>query len=102
MTQVVVRPCWRVYGWNKGRWTQRSTHPSPEAAASAAKVLATSGVRVEVRQQQRRTIEMSEQYQGAAKTFRQQQADKMVVKRQAHTYFKSGCNGTEILAKEDA
>ena len=96
--QVVEVTCWRVYGWGQGRWTLRSTHATPDDAADHAEALCHRS-RIRTRVQQATTLRAvpREAAPTAAQRFREEQADRMVIRRQAHTYYKSGCNGTELI-----
>lgn len=99
MTAFTPTPCWRVYGWGKGRWTLRSTHFTPDEAADAAEYLCLRyRVKTRVLASTHRVASMTEAPAPTeAQRFRERQADQMVLRRQAFTYFKSGCNGTELI-----
>ena len=89
---------WRVYGWNRGRWTLRSIHLDPAEAAEQAEYLHhRHGIRTRVTIALRTmpaTVEPPPPT--AAARFRQAQAARMCELRQATAYFKSGSNGTEV------
>lgn len=99
MSRMVEVTCWRVYGWSKGRWTLRSTHDTEADAAEHAEALCYRA-RIKTRVQECRTRRAAP-YEAAAPTeaqrFRESQFDRMVIRRQAYSYFKSGSNGTELL-----
>lgn len=98
MTYSVEQPCWKVYGWSQGRWTLRSTHTSPEQASEQAEYLHhRDRIRTKVRQETHRVIVPTPYQPTDARLFRERQADRMALRRQAHTYYKSGCNGTELI-----
>lgn len=99
MTEMVTVPCWDVQVW-RGHWQLRSTH----ASAAAAQQEVTAGrrrdphVRLRVIQRTRRVASFTQApAPTAAQRFREAQADRMVIRRQAFTYYKSGSNGTEVL-----
>jgi len=101
MTQTIEQTCYRVYGWNRGRWTLRSAHATEYDAAEAAEYLHhRDRIRTRVTPVTRRVVVPSEApAPTAAKAFRESQADAQVLRRQTHAYFKSGCNGNEILSE---
>ena len=101
VSRVINAPCYRVYGWSRGRWTLRSTHPDYDTAAEAAEFLFhRDRIRTRVSAGTRRLAVASQApAPTAAQAFREAQADRVVLKRQTHAYFKSGCNGNEILAE---
>ena len=101
MTQTIEVECYRVYGWSRGRWTLRSTHPTYSEAADAAEFLFhRDRTHTRVSLGTRRVAAMTEApAPTAAQRHREAQADAMVLRRQTHAYFKSGCNGTELIAE---
>ena len=105
MSATVVVPCWRVWGWNRDtlQWTLRSHHPTREEAEDAAHdLIDTQLIRARISESTRKKVVASEAPAPTeAKAFREAQADKVVLRRQTHTYFKSGCNGTELLDETD-
>jgi len=95
--------CWRVYGWSRGRWTLRSTHATQDDAAEHAEALChrtkiPTKVRMATTKQMMPTPAPPP---GEAQRFREQRFDSMHLRRQAFTYFKSGANGTELMAPHD-
>ena len=103
MPQMVEVICWRVYGWSKGRWTLRSTHATEDDANEHAEALwHRSRVKARVQQATTHRAVASEALGiGDAQRFREEQSDRMVIRRQAFAYFKSGCNGTELITPAD-
>lgn len=98
MSRTVTVPCWRLYIW-RGHWLMRSVHDSLESAQAEAVTLqlADPHVRLRVGQSTRRIAVMEEAPAPTeAQRFREQQADRMVIRRQALAYYKSGSNGTEL------
>lgn len=91
--------CWRVYGWGKGRWTLRSTHATESEAREHAEAICHQlRIRTKVeRAKTRRAIVQQPSPPSAARRFREEQSSRMVIRKQAFAYFKSGSNGTEIL-----
>ena len=99
MTAFITVPAFRVYGWNRGRWTLRETYSDGFEAAEQAEALHhRTGCRTKIVIGTRRVASYtqppapSEQQQ-----FRHQQADLMFQRRLDTAYHKSGCNGTEII-----
>lgn len=101
MPTTITVACYRVYGWSRGRWTQRSTHDTWTQASDAAEFLYhRDGIRTRVSESTRKVAVHTEAPPPtAAQRHREDQADAMVLKRQTHAYFKSGCCGNEILAE---
>ena len=101
MTNVEVQPCWRVWGWNRAtlQWTVRSQHPTHDEAVTASHYLIDHFlIRARITESTRRVAVHTEAHAPTtAQEFRHQQFDRMVIRRQTHAYFKSGCNGTELL-----
>ena len=98
MTEMVTVPCFDVQVW-RGHWQVRSSHPTLQAAQRevAAGRQRDRHVRLRVVEGQRRVASYSQApAPTAAQKFREQQADRMVIRRQAFTYYKSGSNGTEV------
>ena len=99
MSNTVIVPCWRVYVW-RGHWQVRSSHDTA-GAARLALLVAQRRDRFDRFRIVEATRRVATFVQPPAPTeaqrFRERQADQMVIRRQAHTYYKSGCNGTEIL-----
>lgn len=102
---MATQPCWRVWGWNGDtlQWTLRSHHSTHDEAVDAAHhLIDTQLIRARVTESTRKVaVESQAPAPTAAKAFREAQADKVVLRRQTHTYFKSGCNGTELLDETD-
>ena len=94
----VTVPCWRVYGWGRGRWTLRTTHDSAADAAAHAEALSwRTGARTKVVPGHRRAAAWSQAPPPTDQArFREQEADRMHQRRQDCAYFKSGANGSEI------
>ena len=87
---------WRLYVWDRGRFVLRSTHYSADDAKRAVAQV-ERGVRYRVRPAVIRVADWRHPHPPtAAQRHREQQADRMVVRRQALGYIKSGSNGTEI------
>jgi hypothetical protein len=101
MTRMVAQTVYRVWGWDSARlqWTLRSHHPSREQAQDAAhQIIDTQLIRVRISEGTRKVaVESQAPAPTAAKAFRENQADAVVLRRQTHAYFKSGCCGNEIL-----
>lgn len=98
MTPPMVEvPCWRLFV--RGRL--RSTFDRPDAAWAAAAALRRDGVRVRVDQSTRRAPGMLEPAApSAARRHREAAADRMVVLRQATSYYKSPGSVVTALPKE--
>lgn len=98
MSAMITRPCWRVYAWN-GHWRLRSTHDTPGAARLEILVLRRQDRFGRFRMVEA-TRKVATYVQPHAPTesqrFRENQFDRMVVRRQAFSYYKSGSNGTEV------
>jgi len=104
VTEMVPVRVWRVYAWGKGRWTLRSTHAGPDDAAEHAEYWRHRGFSSKyVEATVRRPMPSQAPAPSAAQQHREQQSDRMVLRRQAFQYFKSGANGTEIrhIDKDD-
>ena len=95
--------CWRVYGWSRGRWTLRSTHETQEDAEEHAEALRhRSKISTRVRMATtKRMMPTPALPPSEAQRFREKQFDSMHLRRQAFAYFKSGANGTELMAPHD-
>ena len=100
MTAFITAPAFRVYGWNRGRWTLRATYTDCDEAHELAEALCHRlKIRTKVVTGTQRVASYtqppapSEQQQ-----FRHQQADLMFQRRLDTAYHKSGCNGTEIIS----
>jgi hypothetical protein len=92
MATVLEVPCWRVYGWSRGRWTLRSTHADEFDAYEQAEYL---GHRYKIRARvQQATTKKAVATQASrptdAQRFREQQSDRMAIRQQALSYYKSG------------
>ena len=99
MAEMVERPCYRVFVFN-GHWQLRATC---ETGKDVRDVLAgvERGVRVRIEPGTRRRASWrNAEAPGAARAHRESAFDQMAIRRQAHAYHKSGCNGTELLAPE--
>jgi hypothetical protein len=98
--RMVAVPCWRVWVWRQGHWMVRSTHDTEAQAREASSQYRARNRfgRSLVRKSTRRVAAYVEApAPTAAQKFREAQADRMALRRQAHAYFKSGSNGTEVL-----
>ncbi len=97
---TVTKPCWQVWVRRGEQWQMRSTHDSPGPARLAVLVGRRQDrwarFRIVVATRKVATY-VEAPAPTAAQRFREAQADRMVVRRQATAYFKSGSNGTEIL-----
>lgn len=90
MTEMVNVRVWRVYAWSKGRWTLRSTHVNPADAEEHAEYWRHKGLSSKaVSATARRPVPTPSRAPSAAQLHREAQADRMVVLRQATTYYKS-------------
>jgi len=95
--QSVIVTCWDVYGWNRGRWTMRERYSCEDEANEQAEALHhRTGQRTKVLRSTRRVLAPSEPVVNEARRFREAQADRMMNRRLATTYYKSGFNGTEL------
>lgn len=96
MTEMHTVECYRVYVF-RGHWQLRAVCDTvPEVRAELTKL--GRNVRVRITPGTRRVASFTQApAPTAAQKFREQQADKMVIRRQAFTYYKSGSNGTEVL-----
>ena len=94
----VTRPCWKLVVY-KGHWMVKSTHDTPAAAMAARRAAQRdyTGTRI-VESTRKVATWVQPPPPTEARRFREQQADNMVLHRQANQYFKSGCNGTELVA----
>ena len=99
MTAFVTVPAYRVYGWNRGRWTLRATYSDGFEAAEQAEALHhRTGCRTKVVIGTRRVASYAEaNAPSEQQRFRHEQADRMFQRRLDTAYHKSGCNGTEII-----
>lgn len=96
--QMIDQLCWDVQVW-KGHWMVRSTHDSFESAQRAVRNGLRQNPKLHYRfvERVRRVASYAQPpAPTAAQQFREQQADKMAIRRQALTYYKSGSNGTEV------
>jgi hypothetical protein len=102
VSAMMTVPCWQVFVWRRGRWQLRSTHDT-QADAQLAAWLGKRGDRFSMFHIRTSIRRVATYVQPPAPTdaqrFREQQSDQMVLRRQSHAYFKSGCNGTEVLSK---
>lgn len=101
MAEMRTIACFRLYVW-RGHWQLRTVCDTADEARRAVAGL-ERGVRVRIVPGTRRVASFSQApAPTAAQKFREQQADRMVIRRQALTYYKSGSNGTEVpqLPKE--
>ena len=97
-TEWVEKLCYDVQVW-KGHWMVRSTHDTFESAHRAVMNGLRQNPKLHYRYVERvRRVPTFRQPNAptAAQKFREEQADKMVIRRQALTYYKSGSNGTEV------
>lgn len=97
-TPMITVPCWDVLVWN-GHWQLRSSHSTLPAAQRecAAGLRRDPRARLRITQRQRKVATYSQPHAPTtAQQFREAQADKMVIRRQALAYYKSGSNGTEV------
>lgn len=103
MTDTVTVTSWRVYGWGRGRWTLRSVHFNADEAHEQAEFLChRDRIRTRVDKVPRLvTVASQAPAPTAAKAFREAQADTVVLRRQAHAYFKSGLSAHPQLTKEE-
>lgn len=97
-TPMITVPCWDVLVWN-GHWQRRSSHSTLQAAQQecAAGQRRDPRARLRITQRERRIASYSQPHAPTpTQRFREQQADKMAIRRQALAYYKSGSNGTEV------
>jgi hypothetical protein len=94
---MVTKRCFRLYVW-RGHWQLRSTHDTlDQVRAEVGRV--GRGVRVQVIPGTRKVAQgRNGDPPSASRAHRESASDQMVIRRQAHAYHKSGCNGTELLA----
>ena len=91
-----------MYGWSRGRWTLRSTHTDEFDAYEQAEYLGHR-YKIRARVQQattRKAVATQAPRPTDAQRFREQQADSMVIRRQAYSYFKSGLSAHPQPAQE--
>ena len=97
MAEMVDKPCYRIRVW-RGHWQLLCVC---DTTAEVRKVLAglERGLRVQIEPGTRRVASWrNAEAPNAARAHRESAFDQMVIRRQAHAYHKSGCNGTELLA----
>lgn len=98
MAEVKRVPCWRIDVW-RGHWQLRSIHDT-EAEARLQFLVQRRQHRFDrfrIVASTRRVATYTEAPAPTqARRFREAQADRMVVRRQAFSYYKSGSNGTEV------
>jgi hypothetical protein len=99
LTAFVTVPAYRVYGWNRGRWTLRDTYSDGFEAAEQAEALHhRTGCRTKIVIGTRRVASYTQaNAPSEQQRFRHEQADRMFQRRLDTAYHKSGCNGTEII-----
>lgn len=99
MTAFITAPAYRVYGWNRGRWTLRDTYTDPTEASEQAEALHHRlKIRTKVVVGTQRIASYSQPHAPTeAARFRAQQFDRIFQRRLDTAYHKSGCNGTEII-----
>lgn len=88
--------CWRVYVHRNGRWLLRSTCDTPKQLREVTDSIG-GGVRVRIVPGTRKAAHYKEPNPpNDTRRHVEQQAEKMVLRRQAMSVFKTGSNGTEI------
>ena len=97
MAEMIELPCYRIYV-RRGHWQLRSVCDTAEEVRAALQGL-ERGLTVSIRPGTRKVATWrNPEAPGAARAHRESASDQMVIRRQAHAYHKSGCNGTELLA----
>jgi hypothetical protein len=97
MSAMRTVECFRVYV-RRGHWQLRTVcDTAAEVRAAVAAVERGVSVRIVPGTRQVASWRNAEA-PTAARAHRESAFDQMVIRRQAHAYHKSGCNGTELLA----
>lgn len=86
----VTKPCWKLQVL-KGHWMVKSSHDTLHAARREQQAVRSDYTRTRIVESTRRVAMWTQPLPPTeAQRFREQQADQLVLQRQANQYFKSG------------